>query len=336
MSRLQKENELKSAVAGIKQTDSPSKDSANSFGLQNSISVHHHNDVSSGSYGFSGSNSLVQNVNPKGLEGDLKGIVTIPVTESKRPLTVDVPNQRNVRSSRSSQIGFDCSFAPGESEVSFTAFDSTVPSQYPWSDVPQTQFKPEHKPLQLEDGFSQLSLPARGHHIQNDRLQSCPSISPGSSVADRDNNLKPLDTMYKSNYASAISVGTAVDSFPVQTKSHMVNHQSFEAIPPATSSMKSHGLNLSSISDLESAQRNINWGIGSSLAALDDDLQFCWLQGDCLPMNLGLQDINCSGYNDPGLISEVPFHLYDTMRFDYDHHYDPTEYSVIDQGLFIA
>lgn len=330
LTRLQKD-ELKTSVGGIKQKDSPSKDSAASFGIQNSITVHHHNDVSNGGYRFSGSNSVVQNVDAKSLEGDVKGIDTIPVTGHKRVLTVDIPNSHKARCS---QIGFNGSFVPGHSDVNFTSFDSAIPTQ-PWSEVSETQFQHEHKPLRLENDFTQLPLPGPRHHIQVDCIQSGPSASSKPSVVDKD-NLKPFDCTYKSNYPNAIPIGSAVDTFPVQTTSPIVNHQPFEPIARTTSSMKSQGLNLSCIPDLEAAQRNINWGVGSSLTSLDEDLQLCWLQGDCFSMNLGLQDINFSEYNDPALNSEVPFHLYDTMRFDYEHYYDPTECPIIDQGLFIA
>lgn len=330
LTRLQKD-ELKTSVGGIKQKDSPSKDSAASFGIQNSITVHHHNDVSNGGYRFSRSNSVVQNVDAKSLEGDVKGIDTIPVTGHKRVLTVDIPNSHKARCS---QIGFSGSFVPGHSDVNFTSLDSAIPTQ-PWSEVSETQFQHEHKPLRLENDFTQLPLPGPRHHIQVDCIQSGPSAISKPSVVDKD-NLKPFDCTYKSNHPNAIPIGSAVDTFPVQTTSPIVNHQPFEPIARTTSSMKSQGLNLSCIPDLEAAQRNINWGVGSHLTSLDEDLQLCWLQGDCFAMNLGLQDINFSEYNDPALNSEVPFHLYDTMRFDYEHYYDPTECPIIDQGLFIA
>lgn len=325
LTRLQKD-ELKTSVGGIKQKDSPSKD------FQNSITVHHHNDVSNGGYRFSGSNSVVQNVDAKSLEGDVKGIDTIPVTGCKRVLSVDIPNSHKARCS---QIGFNGSFVPGHSDVNFTSFDSDIPTQ-PWSEVSETQFQHEHKPLRLENDFTQLPLPGPRHHIQVDCIQSGPSASSKPSVVDKDINLKPFDGTYKSNYPNAIPIGSAVDTFPVQTTSPILNHLPFEPIARTTSSVKSQGLNLSCIPDLEAAQRNIDWGVGSSLTSLDEDLQLCWLQGDCFAMNVGLQDRNFSEYNDPPLNSEVPFHLYDTMRFDYEHYYDPTEYPIIDQGLFIA
>jgi two-component response regulator (ARR-B family) len=40
-------------------------------------------------------------------------------------------------------------------------------------------------------------------------------------------------------------------------------------------------------------------------------------------------------YFDPGLITDVPVNLNDGLRFDYEFN-DPTEYSLIDQSLFIA
>ncbi|KAJ0094941.1 hypothetical protein Patl1_16836 [Pistacia atlantica] len=330
LSRLQKENEFKTSVGGVKHTDSPPKDSNGSFGIQNPISMQQ-TDISNGSYGFSCSNSLIQNVSPKSVEGDRQGIVSVPVTEPKRALSVDVPDPLKARSS---QRDFDC-FVPPEADISFTAFDSTIPTQFSWCKVPESPFKHECKPLQ--DGFSQLPLPGPQHPIQNDHKQSVPSVSSKSSVADRDIEIKPLDATCRSHHSNHASpTGTMIDSFSGQAEVPIASHQAFEPISTTASSMKNQGFNPSSISNLDSAQRNINRGIGSSsLATLDEDLKLYWLQGDCLAMNLGLQDIDFSLYDDPLLINEVPFHLYDS-RFDYEHPCDPAEYSVVDQSLFIA
>ncbi|KAI4343356.1 hypothetical protein L6164_010716 [Bauhinia variegata] len=59
-----------------------------------------------------------------------------------------------------------------------------------------------------------------------------------------------------------------------------------------------------------------------NLASAPLDLDLFWLQGECYNTNLGLQ---MSEYYDAGLIAQVPTHLYDSA-----------DYSVIDQGLFIA
>ncbi|KAI9168864.1 hypothetical protein LWI28_003025 [Acer negundo] len=323
LSRLQKDdNELTTSAGGIKHTDS-SKDSAGGFGLQNSMNIHH-NDVSTGSYGFSGSKSFVQNLNPKSLDCEKKGIVSEPITEPKRALIVDIPNPCKVRSS---QIGFESSFASlGGSQVDFTAFGSTtIPTRYSWSDVPEVLFRHESKSTELEDGFSQLPPSRSQHHIQADHIKPVPSISSSSSAADRSNH---------ANHAT--STESAIDPLPVQTKNHIsiTNHQAFDPLSTTALSMKSQGFNLSCISDLESTQRNISSGIETLLPSLDEDLKFCWLQGDYLAMNLGLQDF--PEYYDPGIVSEVPIHLYDALRHDYDNPCDPTEYPLIEQGLFIV
>lgn len=333
LSRLQKENDHKTSVG--KHSESTSRDSAVSFGIQNSVN-RQHNDVSSGSYGFSGNSLLVQIVDPRSLEGDEKGVVSMPVAESKRPLTIDVPNPRKPRSS---QLDFDHSFSSPESDVSFAAFDSTFPTRYPWCGMPDNQLKQEHKPLNLDDGFRQLPLPGQNQHIQADYPQPAPPISSGPSIAEKDINgpvkIQPLYDKYRSNASHASSTTNAVGSSPVQNKAHMANHPAVEPISTSILSMENQSFNLSCSTDWEPAKKNINWGM-PSLATLDEDLKVCWVQGDCYAMNFGLQSIEFPEYLDPGHISDIPIHLNDALRFDYENLYDPTEYSLIDQGLFIA
>ncbi|XP_014520244.1 two-component response regulator ORR26-like isoform X2 [Vigna radiata var. radiata] len=120
--------------------------------------------------------------------------------------------------------------------------------------------------------------------------------------------------------------GNAVDTFSIQPGSLAMNAQSLEPISTTNSGLKAHGYNnLSCISDVEIYQRNLLLGGGAASAPLDEDLHFQWLQGECYNMNFGLQNIGMSEYYDPGLIAEAPSHLYDSA-----------DYSVIDQGLFIA
>lgn len=327
LSRLQKENDLKTSVGGVKQIDSPPKDSNGILGIQSPVSMQQ-TDVSNNSFMFPCSKSLIQTVSPKGVDGDLKGIISVPVTEAKRALIVDIPDPRK---GRSSQRGPDC-FAPPEADISFTVFDSSMPAQFSWCEVPESPFKHEYRPSQ--DGFSHLPLPSSQHSIQNDHKQSVPSISSRPSVADRHIEIKPLDARYRSHHSNhKCPTGTMLEPFLGQAETHIANHQDFDPISTTPQSMKNQDFNLSSISNVESVQRNINCGIGSSLALQDEDLKLYLLQGDCLAMNLGLQDIEFSIYDD--LFNEVPFHFYDS-RFDYELPCDPTEYSVVDQGLFIA
>ncbi|GAV59816.1 Response_reg domain-containing protein/Myb_DNA-binding domain-containing protein [Cephalotus follicularis] len=339
LSRLQKENELKTSLCGIKHSDSPSKDSEGSFGLQNSADVHY-NDASNGSCGFCSSKSRVRSVDPKILEGVPKRIGSVSQTEPKRALSIDVPDPCKTRSSR---ISFDPSFPSLETDVSLVAFDSTVPKQYSWNEVPEIQFKQEHKPLPSGKGFSQLSQPGKKHHIKPDCLQPVPSVS-GPSITERDMicpiKVKPLYDEYRSRHVNTVSpTGTANDLPPIQTKSDMVNCEAFEPISTNTLSTKSQGLNSSCVTDLEIAQRNLNLGFGTPLASLEDELQLCWLPGDCYTRNLGLQNIDftqLTDCNDPGLLAGVPIHLYDGLPFDYENVCDPAEYFVVDQGLFIS
>ncbi|XVF02648.1 hypothetical protein REPUB_Repub04eG0192400 [Reevesia pubescens] len=322
LSRLQKESDIKNSF-GMKHSDPPSKDSTASFGLHNSMNVIQ-DDVSNGTYSFSVSNSLAPNVDLKGHEGDRKGITSVPVAEP------------DPHKAKSSQISFNHSLGSVDSGVNFASFSSTNPAQYSWSEI---QFKQECEPLQLENGFSQLPLPGSQHHIHTEYLQPATSVNSGPPITAKEASssrieVKPLFDDYRSNHVKYLRPTEAVDLFPVQTKSQMLNNQVFEPISATTSSIKSQDISLNRLTDLEFAQRNLNGGVGVPYASFTEDLQVCWLQGDYYAMSFGLQDFDRTEYNDPALIAEIPFHLYDAPRSDHEHLFDPTEYSAIDQGLF--
>ncbi|PQM38794.1 two-component response regulator ARR11 [Prunus yedoensis var. nudiflora] len=178
LSRLQKENDIKSSFGGTKHSDYSSKDLQGILSVQNSINIQQ-NDVAHGSYRFSGNTLVAQNADPKSNEGDIKGIASEPVAEPKKGTTSNIPDSQKTRSSqmdfnssytetkkglvgnvphsqkiRSSQMCVNHSFASVESEVNLTAFDSTIPATYSWN---QIQLEKEHKPLiQLNNGFTSL------------------------------------------------------------------------------------------------------------------------------------------------------------------------------------
>ncbi|EOY00781.1 hypothetical protein QUC31_014125 [Theobroma cacao] len=326
LSRLQKDSDVKNSFVGMKHSDPPSKDSTDCFGIHSSMSVIQ-DDVSNGTYNFSVNNSLVQNVDLNH-EGDKKGITSAPVAEPKGALSIDIPDPHKAQSS---QISFDHSLGSVDSGLKFALFNSTNQTRYSWSEIPEIQFKQECEPLQLENGFSQLPLPGSQHQVQTEYLQPAASISSGPSITEKEVSSRPLYDEYRSNHVKHLSPTEAVDLFPVPSRNQTLNNQVFNPISATTSSMKNQGISLN---DLEFAQRNLNGGVGVPIASLSEDLQFCWLQGECYAMNIGLQDFECIEYNDPAPIAEIPFLLYDAPRFDHEHLFDPTEYAAIDQGLF--
>ncbi|XP_061986490.1 two-component response regulator ARR11-like isoform X1 [Populus nigra] len=322
LSRLQKENDFKNPAGGTKQSDSPLRDSARSFGSQNSINLQP-NDVSNGSYRFSGSSLVVHNGDPRSHDSDRKRLVSTLVEEPKRTLTVNVPNPCIPRSS---QMEFGHPLAPPQSEVDFGALDSTFPTKYPWCGIPEIQLKKEHNPLHLNDEFSHLPLPGQKQLTQADYPQPAPAISSAPS-------LTPSHNEYRSNVNHASSTAIAVDSSPIQSKTSVANHQAIELISKSTPSLENQVFNMNSITEFESSRKNINLGM-LPFTTLEEDLRVCWVPGDCY-MNLGLQNIEVLEYFDPGLLTDVPVNLNDGLRFDYEFN-DPTEYSLIDQSLFIA
>ncbi|KAJ6689128.1 hypothetical protein OIU85_005526 [Salix viminalis] len=312
LSRLQKENGFKNPAGGIKQSDSPLRDSAGSFGSRNSINLQA-SDVSNGSYRFSGSSLVVHNEDLRSHESDRKRVVSTPVAEPKRTLNVDVPNPC-IR--RSSPMEFGHPLPPPRSELDFGAFDSTFPTKYSWCGIPEIQRKKEHDPLHLNGGFSHPPLPGQKQHTRAGYPQPAPPISCAVSLTERETGF-PVKAKPSYN----------------QTRTNMANHQAVEPISRSTSSTENQGLNMNCIAELESSRKNINLGM-PLFTTLEEDLQVCWIPADCYT-NPGLQNIEVSEFFDRGLIKDEPVHLNDELRFDYEF-YDPAEYSLIDQTMFIA
>ncbi|KAK7399970.1 hypothetical protein VNO78_11168 [Psophocarpus tetragonolobus] len=319
LSRLQKENDQKSSSCGTKHSDSPSKDPG-SFSFLNTTNKQQ-NDVTIDIFGYSDGTLLLQMDAPSHA-GDMKEIVSEPTTEKRRASTNDIPDPKIQKSSK---MSLNQPFASVESsETNQAVFDCTIPTQYSWSEFPKGPLKEEQKTLvQLEGSFSQFPLHGKKHHIQVDQSQSIGSINSNPSVTEEEVDAsletKPLYA-YQSDYVSPVSsIGSAVDTFPNQSKSLMVNDQSSEPIFTSNLGLKTQGFNLDCISDLDFYQRNLLLGGGAASAPLEEDLNFFLLHGECYNMNFGLQNIDMSEYYDPRL-----------------HFYDSADYSSVDQGLFIA
>ncbi|KAK7280914.1 hypothetical protein RIF29_08487 [Crotalaria pallida] len=318
LSRLQKGDEQISPSSGIKHSDKSSKD-IGSFGFKNHNSINkQQNDVAIDSYSYSDGALQVQTMETKSHEADSKGIVSqSTTTENGRALSTGNITDTKMRKSFLNQQPF----APIELEGNPAMLDCTMPIQYSWSEVSNMQLKEEHKSL----------LHGKQHHIQVDQSQSqsqsISSIGSNPSITEEDVaaciETKPLYADYKKSDYSSSSVSslgsTAVDTFPIEPGSLMMNGQYSEPISTTNLSFKTQGSNFGCITDIDFYQRNL---------PLEEDLQLLsWQQGEFYNMNFGfdLQNIGLSEYYDPGFVREVPTHLYDSA-----------DYLVIDQGLFIA
>ncbi|KAJ8773636.1 hypothetical protein K2173_005882 [Erythroxylum novogranatense] len=399
LSRLQKENDIKSSCLGVKHSESPTGDSSGSIGIRKMISLQH-SDVPNSTYVFSGHTKIVQNVDSRNHEIDRKGIGSIPVSDSKQASTIDV---RNPYKPRISQIGH--SPRSGELRLNFAACDRMFPSPSLWCEIPEIQLKQE-QPC-VYDGLKEPPLPCRQQHMQDDYIQEALPAGSGLSTKGRPmsghEKIKPSDECRSDNQVS--STGFTLNSSPLEVSTCVVNDQAIKSIPSNTSNGKRSDLDLSFITKMESGPEHVNWGpsvtsmdneynkkvnlVTSTGNGLDsnhsqtsffmpnyltdepissqapsiknqvfnlscisdlevpqscvdwvgttsDELRVCWVQDDCCAMNLGLQNIDFSEYCDPGLVGEVPIHFYDALKLDYGNSSDSTDYSVIDQSLFIA
>ena len=336
LSRLQreKENDSKSSFGGLKHPDAPPKEPPGSFSLQNSTNTHK-NDVANGSYRFPGNSLLPRSVNHSSLEDDLKEIVSEPVTEPERASSINLVDSHKAKST---QTSFNHCFKALESDVTFEAFGSTITTKYSWGEAPEIQFRQDHKPLlHLQNSFNKLPLPDPLPQVHVDPIQSITSISTKPSTAERGPSapIKGTKPLYPEYGISHLSPNvSSIESLPITSKCHMVNHQAIEPIYTTTSSMTVQASHLSWTADLEAYQRSpFTFGSGSSLAAFGDDLQF-FLQGDYNGDFLGVRNVGFPDLPDLGLASDIPIHLYDSLRFGFEYPYDPTtEYATIDQSL---
>lgn len=310
LSRIQKENDLKASFGAIKQLDLSSKDTDGSPGLQNSLDIQK-TDAASGIYGMCGNKTIIQNADPKFHEGELKGIVSMPLVESKKATIHDIPEPPKASNSRTAP---NHAFGPLEPDVKYGRFDSSIRKQYSWCEVPQTQFRQEHKVnLQIEKGFNHL-----------------PSIGSRPFTREREKpgymDSKPSYTKFSNQQIrQAIPIGSGAYSFPVEPENHMTGFQASEPILSTTTlSMKNHGLSQIFINN------------NSAFASADGDLLACLLQGDRCTSNIELQNKESLNYHSQDFFLETPAYVNETQRFDYEYPWETMEYPVIDQGLFIV
>ncbi|KAI3452631.1 hypothetical protein Pfo_009295 [Paulownia fortunei] len=339
LSRLQKENELKATFGGTKHSDISSEDPAGNVCLQNSITQNattvQQNILANETFAVSRHKILIHNDEPKICEGNVQGILSMPMTESKKALFGDATD---LAKNCASSISFDHSFGPLDSDVKS---EPKIQVQYSWSaEVPSLQFKQEHKShFHSEHRFDHL--PVGMHHIHVDSVEPSLAHNPGTSSKESD---KPTQAGLKPSYGKSRSQGiekvTKVESsaalFSVQPESHLTDGHAINPIPSSMWNTKNHSLEQNLFGDLESSQRNLIVGTGSALRLWDEEFNDYSSQGDFCPTNAYLGNIESLGYSSQELIADVSPHLYDSLKFDSEYPSDPVEYPVIDQGLYIA
>lgn len=103
-----------------------------------------------------------------------------------------------------------------------------------------------------------------------------------------------------------------------------------EPIPTSTWNTKSHSLEQIPFQDTESWHRNALFGTGSTPRLWEEE----YIDDDYSQTDLfsHLSAIDPFSFNNQELITEVPSHLYDSLKFPTE----PVEYPVIGQGVYIA
>lgn len=323
LTRLQKENDLKACFGGIKHSDTASPDHSVSFSTQTSITMPQEV-ISNGNFIFSGNDLPAQNANSKGHEIDMKGISSVPREKPKGTLIAEVPNKQE---SRGMKIGIKQSFLPFGPEEGHTVFDASAPVHHSLRGVPEVTFKEDHD-VHLEDsGHLPRSFNSRSHLTEGKPTKSM--------------EYKPLCADNQRSAVVQVSpVRPQSDSVGVQDKENVVvTYQDFQPIPPCPVNIHGQGsdLRVSGLPSTRPAHGDLSSISGSLFGYSDEDLPFGWLEDDPFSTSLGLQNSELTGYNDDRcVVAEVPIHLYDALRFDYEQFVDPYECSISDHGLFIV
>ncbi|XP_042500754.1 two-component response regulator ORR26-like [Macadamia integrifolia] len=342
LSRLQKQNEPKASFAGTKQSDSSSKDTRGSFGLQSSVTMHHKS-VANGNYGYCGNEIYLQDVGPETRDGDLKGIISfLPTTEPKQAFTCDayVPPKANNGSCLS--LAHSCGSL--ESDTNYASFDSPIQPQTSWSgEIPGMQFvqqpKQEQDTYLMLDDYIHPPLPGPQHN----HLQPTSSVNHRTAIMDRDKvtptEIKSLHIGYRSNHVKNVSpTGHTAEPVSFPSEADIVNTQAFGSTPSpsGSSEVKNQGFDASCISSSEPLQQIIVSGSGSFPSSLHKDLDLSSLQGYGAPENVDFNNVGFFDYDDPAFSTNLPLHFFDGLRSSCDYLYESMEYPVMDQSLFIA
>lgn len=333
MSRLQKENELRATLGGTKHSDLSPKDAAATACLQNTVTKN--------------SACLKQNVpvhhdDPKICEGSVSASPSMPMAESK------AAERNDLSKSSTSSISFDHSFgqlnsdAKSEPDIQYSWSAGAPPLQFkheqkPHAGAPPAAFKHEKKqqgggapPLQFKKEQQQTPLftaehrfdhvPVAVHHRTESKASDNPSPAATDPPYSKSKRSQPTEKATKVESTAAL--------FCVQPESHLTDCHAIDPISSSIWSTKTQSLEQNLYH--ESWHRNALFGTGSALMSDYSS------QTDLYPPNPYLGTIDPFSFNNQELITDVPSHLYDSLKFNPEFPIDPVEYPVIDQGVYIA
>lgn len=299
LSRLQKENDQRSSLCGIKHPDLLPKDPAGNITLHNTATMHH-NELAKSNYGFPPNKPIIRNSDSEFEKDNLVGVLSLPVKEAQKSFAGDIINSPKVSSnSQSSSHSFKIESDP---------FDSLMQNQYSWNGkVAEIQFKQEHNPTVRGSFDSSL-----------DQMSSY--------------KLNPLNTQgYESKRNYSFNQNSTTSNFAYSQKSlNLENGSSFPSLGKDLQFRLVQGDGNAMNLGLPNAPFS-NYNQENVIAEspfLYDSLRFDFdstqnLVAEVAPIHM---------YDS----LRFDFHLYDSSRFDFDHFYDSTEHPVIDHGLFIT
>ncbi|XP_051145135.1 two-component response regulator ORR26 [Andrographis paniculata] len=340
LSRLQKENESKAAFGGTKHADTSLKDTASYASVQSSItqnaSAAEQNVPVNGNYAISGQRALIHR-EPTISGGGASGVLSKSRAESKKAAIYGDLADTSIIGNLPT-ISFNHPFKQLDVDVKP---GPKIQVQHSSSgDIPSHQFKQEHKPdFPADHGLGGLPRPL--HQTQVDSMVAGLAHNPGSSDKPPEGTVAPSSCQQGAEKVTSEVESAAAEMLCVRPESHLS-----DPIQILWNTSKNHSLEQNAFDDPRSySEGNVVGGTaGSSLKVWAEELNDYSWQGDMDLPNACIGNIEDLGFNNHGFVVavDVPPHLYDPLKFDYEYPIDATaaaaaaEYPVIEKGLFIA
>ncbi|KAM0932150.1 putative response regulator and transcription factor RR-A-type family [Dioscorea sansibarensis] len=268
---------------------------------------------------------------------DLKSVVSVQVTDTKKGLRSDVIEPPQINGV--SQLDVLVSFMPS---VDYRPLEQAISRQQPLSSstaVKQVMRYPKNNIDNggLLQGFSNLPQLNQEHKPLDHFHTAPPLISMTSNTTEREKtgitNLKPVSMDHRKTISP---VTCTIDSVSVHVGNGITNSQAFTMPRELSGLPRTESLYLDQTGNngLLSSSQESSTKIGAELVSFPEDLQLYSLQGYGCLENVGLNGMGLFEYNDSMCLTEVHSNLFDEVEFDFKQFYDASDYPPLDGCLF--
>ncbi|KAI4384172.1 hypothetical protein MLD38_002360 [Melastoma candidum] len=335
LTRLQKDNDLKTSFCGIPISDVTAPNPVGGCSNENTFEIHP-NEVVSSHVGFSGVDSFFQNTKPVRVESNGIGDAFQPMSKTKRKANADTPDGFDWKNSGGD---LDKLFVAVKPEARYaTAPDASIPSRFSWREVPEINFQQGKHINHSESKFRPPPLPSLMHSTEHEQPGPAPAkYSPiERTLADPFGNYLLYSKNRTDNHCEESALQEVVGSRPPQFETEFPIQKTLETAPAAMVAAENQGPNLSCVTEVGSSPKNLSSCGDSHRPSPEEVLQMGWPDDDFYSLGPGNQLFQFPEFGELDVVSEVPEHLYDTLRFDYEQVFDASELCPMDAGLFSA